>query len=205
MKRETRNYNHICVPEDFEGNLQRKLFGIIKQVYANSPFYDHTIYAHVAFVATIASATATQLGGNGPIAYLAGLLHDIGAAMKGPENHHKTGAEIAKKILTGLGYPEDVITAVQDCILGHRGNVGGERGTIEAQCVASADGLIHFYQIPALFKLALLQEKLSSREAGEWVKAKLERSWQKMLPIHKKMARRRCKVAMEILGEALVW
>ena len=199
------NYNHICVPEDSDGSLQRRLFDVLEQIYKSSPFYDHTIYAHVVLVAGIASATATQLGGNGPIAFLAGLLHDVGAAVKGPKEHHKTGAKIAKEILTDLGYSEDVIGAVQYCILGHRGSVKGERETIEAKCVASADGLAHFHQIPALFAVALLQKGLSSREAGEWVKDKLERSWQKMLPIHKKMARKRYKAVMETLGNALAW
>jgi len=202
MKSGTMNYNHIRVPEDALG---RKLFDVVERIYKNSPFYDHTIYAHVVLVAGIASATATQLGGNGPIAYLAGLLHDIGAAVEGPKEHHKTGEEIAKKILADLAYPEDVINAVQYCIFGHRGSVKGKRETIEAKCVASADGLVHFHQIPALFAVALLKKGLSSREAGEWVKDKLERSWQKMLPMHTKKARKRYKAVMETLGEALAW
>jgi len=206
MTNEKMNFNHICVPAGSEGeDLQGKLFSVIKQLYKNSPFYDHTIYAHVALVAGMASVTATQLGGNGPIAYLAGLLHDIGAAVEGPEDHHKTGAKIAEKIMTNLGYPGDVIDAVKYCILGHRGSVRGEREAIETKCVASADGLCHFYQIPALFAIAFLQKGLSSREAGEWVKDKLERSWRKMLPVHKKMARKRHKAVMETLGEALAW
>jgi uncharacterized protein len=191
--------------EDPDGKRQKQLFAILEGIYKDSPFYDHTLFAHVALVAGIASATATELGGNGPVAYLAGFLHDIGAAINGPEDHHKTGAKIAGEILTGLGYPEDIIKAVQYCLLSHRGSVEGERKTIEAKCVASADGLVHLYQIPSLFKIALVEQRLSSRESGEWVKGKLERSWNKMLPVHQKMAGERYRIAMKILGEALAW
>ena len=184
---------------------QNRLFAILREIYQNSPFYDHTLWNHVGLVALLASPAATELGGNGPIAYLGGLLHDVGAAKKGPKDHHKTGAEIAGKILNDLNYPKDVIGPVQYCILVHRGSIESERETIEAKCVASADGMAHFYQMPALFAVAFLELKLNSREAGEWIKAKLERDWGKMLPIHQKLMGEKHDIAMEILGEALAW
>ena len=107
--------------------------------------------------------------------------------------------------LPPYSYPEDVIDAVQDCILSHRGSIEVERKTIEAKCVASSDGLAHFHQIPALFSVAFLQGGLNSQEAGEWVKEKLERSWQKMLPVHRKILRKKRKAVIDLLGEALAW
>ena len=187
------------------GIRTRRLNAILRRIYLNSSFYGPTLYNHVGLTALLGMVATYEIGGNSPIIHLAGLLHDIGAAMKGPEDHHKTGAEIAGKILKGIGYSEDIIKPVQYCILVHRGSREGERETIEAKCVASADGAAHFYQIPTLFSLAFLNLKLDSLSAGEWVKGKLERSWNKMLPVHQVLVREKYDVTMEVLGEALIW
>ena len=201
----------VEVPCDIKPGLIERA----KEIYLNSPFYDQTIWKHVSFVAMLASSTAShELGGNGSIAYIGGLLHDVGAALRGPEDHHITGAIIAEGMLRELGYSEAVIREVLHCIFVHRGSIESRRETIEAQCVASADGLAHFLQIPALFRIALFNKGFSSREAAEWVRNKLDRSWQKMLPVHRGLQgrkgsmtdiKKRYQSAMDILGEPLTW
>lgn len=181
---------------------KRRLEANLKYLYLNSSFYDHTLLAHVYVVGGIAAAFATELGGHGPLAYISGLLHDIGAAVKGPEDHHKTGAEIAGKMLRELGYHEDIIIKpVQYCILVHRGSIKSERKSVEAKCVASADGLVHFYQLPTLFSNAFLKEGLSSSVAGERVKRKLQNDWARMLPQHRAMVQNMYDVFMKSFGE----
>jgi len=185
----------------------RQLTAILKYLYLNSSFYDHTILAHVYLVAGIAAATTTKVGGHGPLTFISGLLHDIGAAVKGPEDHHKTGAEIAGKILRGIGYHEDIIIKpVQYCILVHRGSIKSERKSIEAKCVASADGLAHFYQLPTLFYDAFLGRGLSSDAAGEQIRRKLQNDWEKMLPQHRAMVQDMYDVFMKSFGDkSLAW
>lgn len=184
------------------------LASMLSTIYQHSPFYDYTLFHHANFVAAVATQRTMQLGGNPNVAYLAGWLHDVGAAIKGPEDHHKTGAKIAGKMLREFGYPKSVIKPVQYCILVHRGSIEGERETIEAKCVASADGVAHLYQIPALFSIAYLKLGLSSLEAAEWVRGKLKRSWNKLLPVNQENMRKKYEAAMELLegpGKTFIW
>lgn len=181
---------------DRDGSIERRLFRILETIYRENPFYGPGLLNHVALVALFASATATELGGNGPVAYLSGWLHDIGAAMKGPEEHHKTGAEIAGKMLKGFGYPEEIIKPVQQCLFSHRGSVKTERETIEARCVASADGFVHFFRVSDLFFVAFFKLGLGPADAGEWVSSKLLRSWEKMLPQHQALVIKEGRASM---------
>ena len=52
---------------------------------------------------------------------LAAWLHDIGSIMKGRENHHITGAEIAGVKLKEWNYAHEKLEKVKKCILSHRG------------------------------------------------------------------------------------
>lgn len=123
-----------------------------------------------------------RVGANIEICCLGGLLHDIGAATQGPENHHKTGAEMAGKILTEFGYSRDIVEAVQYCILVHRGSVKRKRETIEAKVVASADAMLHFGRVSELIKVACGSLGKNPEEAKEWTREKLKRSWDKLMP-----------------------
>jgi len=74
------------------------------------------------------------------------LLHDIGGAKEssdpsGQTDHAVIGAEMAKPILEKLGFSEDKIKHVQDCILTHRYRTNNRPETIEAKIVHDADKL----------------------------------------------------------------
>lgn len=180
--------------------IPRELIRVAREMYRTSPFYPDTIWQHADTVAMLAlSLSVKEPGSNNIVVYLAGLLHDIGAALRGPKDHHVTGAEIAEEMLRRFDYPNGVIEAVQYCILVHRGSVEGERRTFESQCVASADGADHFLQIPALFSVAFSRMGLNSQEAADWIGNKLENSWKKMLPIHQEMMRKRYEAVTTLL------
>ena len=171
-----------------------------REMYLASPFYHPTIWQHADAVAMLAlSLSIEESGGNNIVVYLAGLLHDIGAALRGLKDHQITGAEIAGEMLREFNYSDRVIEEVKYCIRVHRGSVGGDRETFEAQCVASADGADHFLQISALFGVAFLQMELNSKEAADWVRRKLRNSWKKMLPIHQEMMRERYEAVKTLL------
>ena len=182
---------------DPDESIQDRLSAILFSIYRENRFYGPTLVLHISYVAVFAAVAATELGGDGRLAYLAGLLHDIGAAMKGPKDHHQTGAEIAGKMLRGLGYPKETIEQVKQCLLVHRGSIASERITIEARCVASADGFVHFFRVADLFWVAFVKLGLDASDAGEWVGKKLQRSWNKMLPQHRAMVASQGRAGMK--------
>lgn len=74
------------------------------------------------------------------------LLHDIGGAkenldISGQTDHAIIGAEMAGPILKNLGFADDKIKHVQDCILSHRYRTNHIPKTIEAMIVHDADKL----------------------------------------------------------------
>ena len=74
------------------------------------------------------------------------LLHDIGGAKEandpsGKTDHAVVGAEMAKPILENLGFSDDKIKHIQECILAHRYRTDNKPETIEAKIVHDADKL----------------------------------------------------------------
>ncbi len=74
------------------------------------------------------------------------LLHDIGGAKEmldptGQTDHAIIGAEMAVPILKNLGFSNDKIEHVQNCILSHRYRTNHIPKTIEAMIVHDADKL----------------------------------------------------------------
>lgn len=74
------------------------------------------------------------------------LLHDIGGAKEandpsGQTDHAVIGAEMARPILENLGFADDKIRHIQECILAHRYRSDNRPETIEAKIVHDADKL----------------------------------------------------------------
>lgn len=74
------------------------------------------------------------------------LLHDIASAKEsadasGKTDHAVVGAEMAKSILADLGFSDDKIKHIQECILAHRYRSDYRPKTIEAKIVHDADKL----------------------------------------------------------------
>jgi uncharacterized protein len=132
---------------------------------------------------------------------LASWLHDIGSIIKGRENHHITGAEIAEQKLKELGYAEDKIQKVKLCILSHRGSKDITRKSVEEQILADADALSAFDNISGLFKAAIFHEGFDQYQARKEVRRKLVNSWQKLSPLAKKKIEHKYLAAMILLGE----
>lgn len=83
-------------------------------------------------------------------------------------------------MLRDNNYPKDKIELVKRCILNHRGSKIVKKGTIEEICVADADALAHFNNVPTLFSLAYNKNKLSIEDGKIFVKEKLARSYNKL-------------------------
>ncbi|MGI5899773.1 MAG: metal-dependent phosphohydrolase, partial [Christensenellales bacterium] len=66
---------------------------------------------------------------------------------------HITGAEMAETLLSKYNYPQDKIEKVKKSIFNHRSSKNAT--DIEDICVADADILSHFDNIPMLFNVIL--------------------------------------------------
>ena len=69
---------------------------------------------------------------------------------------------------------------VKLCILNHRGSILKQKTTKEEICVADADAISHYDTLPSLLYLAFVQRKLNIQDGVEFVKNKLDRSYNKM-------------------------
>lgn len=145
-------------------------------------FFGIGIYEHIEIVAKHAIELAKLYEADVEVCEIAAWLHDIASITdyKLYENHHIHGADMAEKILKEYNYPPDKIHLVKLCILNHRGSVVKEKTTKEEICVADADAISHYDTLPSLFYLAFVQRKLSIEDGTEFIKNKLERSYNKM-------------------------
>jgi len=169
------------------GKMERNIIEKIKEDVkrrCESPnnFFGVGSYEHIESVANNAVELATLYKADVEVCEIAGWLHDIASITdyKLYENHHIHGANMAEKILKSYNYPTDKIELVKLCILNHRGSVLKEKTTKEEICVADADAISHYDTLPSLFYLAFVQRKLNIDDGLEFVKSKLERSYNKM-------------------------
>ena len=163
--------------------------------------FGYTIWTHhIVPVVHNAKQLANLLGADLEIVELAALLHDF-ASVKDKalyKDHHLNSAIEAEKILKSFDYPTEKIAAVKHCIETHRGSVTEQQRSLEAECVASADAMAHIQNVPALLYSAYNRGK-EIDEGSDWLKKKLERSWNKMIPEAQNMVRDKYEAALKIL------
>jgi len=143
--------------------------------YGYEPFPNHFVP-----MVDYAQELAEELGADRKIVTIAAWLHDIGSIKQGREDHHLTGARIAEEKLRELGYPQEKIERVKQCILNHRSSQDNKRETIEEKIIAEADAMSNFDNIAGIFKAALVYEDKTQQEAQKSVKNKLERKWNQL-------------------------
>jgi uncharacterized protein len=139
---------------------------------------------HIVQVAENGKRLAKMFRADPKIVEIAALLHDY-ASIKDQalyQDHHVHGPMEAEKLLRRFGYPQERIEAVKECIAAHRGSVPRDRRSPEAECLANADAMAHIEQVPSLLELAFVQHGMGIDEGTRWVRAKLERSWNKLSP-----------------------
>ncbi|HTW96424.1 MAG TPA: HD domain-containing protein [Candidatus Methylomirabilis sp.] len=161
---------------------------------------------HLELVAHYAVILARKLGADAEVVILAAYLHDYASLLdaRHAAQHHLLGAKLAGEVLSKLGLPKQKIKAVQDCIFSHRGSVKEKKRTLEQKIVASADAMSHFYYLPDMFFLAYGVHKLETEAGAAWLKAKLQRSWNKIvLPEARKMIAADRKLFLRVLNQVL--
>lgn len=114
--------------------------------------YDHW-NNHIKFVVDEAVNLAKAQGADLEIVQLGALLHDIAlvANVGTKKDHNVNGAKIANDLLVKYNYPQDKLNRVLGCVLNHRSSK--DATNVEELCVADADIIAHFYNLPNAFVL----------------------------------------------------
>lgn len=183
--------------------MKNRIEQIVEQACAaDTNIFGYDIWTHhILPVVHNVKQLAPHFDANPEIVELAALLHDY-ASIKDKalyEDHHIHGPVEAEKLLKCFDYPKEKIEAVKHAIAGHRASVIVERRSAEAECLANADGMSHIEGVPSLLYLAYVHHGMGIDEGKVWVKAKLQRSWQKLREDVQDMVRDTYEAALKIL------
>jgi len=116
----------------------------IKQAeeYVKENIIDEFTWQHTNAMRPIAVKIADIEGGDKDIIDLAVLFHDVERGNCKPEEHAEKGAETTKKVMTEIGFKEEIIKKVVHCVASHSTpwtNTGPIAETIEAKVLYDAD------------------------------------------------------------------
>jgi len=99
-----------------------------------------------------------------------------------------------------MNYDKEKTALVQKCILNHRGSVKLGRTSIEELCVADADAISHFDSVPSLLYLAYVERKMYIEQGEQFVRKKLERSYNKLSDESKEIYKGKYEQVMAVFG-----
>lgn len=159
------------------------------------------VYNHICLVVSNAASMADKYDADLEIVLISAWLHDVASITDYSlyEEHHIHGANIAQDILSEFNYDQDKTDKVKQCILHHRGSVLLEKSSPEEQCIADADAISHFDNIPSLLHLAYVTRKLDIDEGVKFVQDKLNRSWNKLSKKGKSLYRQKYEETIRVL------
>jgi uncharacterized protein len=78
-------------------------------------------------------------------------------------------------MLRRLNYPEDRVERVKKCVLNHRSSKNST--SIEDTCVADADVLAHFDNLPMIFESTFVLKKMNLVDGRKSIKCELEKDF----------------------------
>jgi putative nucleotidyltransferase with HDIG domain len=162
--------------------MMQKIAAEAEPIYRASKHYRHTIWPHALGVANYAKVFAAKLEANQFVAEAGGLLHDIGAAKFGKENHHIAGVCEASSILLKCECPLEFVGPIVSTIYSHRGSQKIAFQIPEAICVAAADAKDHFENVGELWLVHARDLGVIEAEIFQMIFEKLARDWEKTDP-----------------------
>ena len=160
--------------------------------------WDH----HIKLVYELAKNNAESYGADKEIVAIAALLHDIALICKiwDRKDHHINGEKLANEILIKYNYSQEKKAKVLKCVYNHRSSKNAE--SIEELCVADADILAHFDNIPMLFNSAFNRNDIKLNEIRDWMKTCFEKDYNDLSDKTKEVFEAKYKTICEIvLGE----
>ena len=173
-----------------------------KACAADTNIFGYDIWTHhILKVVENTKRLAARFNADPEILEIAALLHDY-ASIKDKAlyaDHHIHGPIEAEKLLKRFHYPKEKREAVKDAIATHRASVPREHRSAEGACLANADAMSHIEQAPSLLYLAYVHHGMEIDEGQRWVKAKLQRSWQKLRSDVQELVRDKYEAALKVL------
>lgn len=146
--------------------------------YKNSSIDNYYFWdEHIKYVYEESKLLALKYDADIEIVSIGALLHDIALICEigDKDDHHINGEIIAKEILEKYNYPIEKREKVLKCIYNHRSSKNAT--SIEEICVADADVLAHFDNIPMLFNLAFNKRNMNLNGARKWIKECFEKDY----------------------------
>jgi len=174
---------------------------VINRCKSNDNKYGEGAFSHhIKSVVENAVVLAKQCNADVEIVTLAALLHDVASVTneKYYDDHHIVGSQIAEELLNNINYPKEKIEQIKKCILNHRGSFTKDKLSLEEICIADADALAHFDNIPSLFSMVYKEKKMSIETGEKFVKDKLQRSYNKLSKKSKENYKSKYESAMSI-------
>jgi len=166
---------------------------------------DHYDYweQHIKLVVKEALILADEYSADKETVELGALLHDIAliSEVGTRAEHHINGKILADKILSEYGYPDDKKQCVLGCVLHHRSSKYAEN--TEELCVADADIISHYDNIPMCFGVAFKYGKINTDSVDEWIKY-FEHDWNDLSERTKVTFKPRYDMIMDVLFGALM-
>ena len=131
---------------------------------------------HIKYVYEESIELAKKYNADIEIVSLGALLHDIALICEVGDrtDHHINGEKISSEILDEFGYSNLKKEKVLKCVYNHRSSKNAQ--TIEELCVADADILAHFDNIPMLFNSAFNRNNIKLNEVRNWMKECFEKA-----------------------------
>ncbi len=157
---------------------------------------------HIKLVVKEALILADEYKADKEIVELGALLHDIALVSEtGTRAEHHTNSKlIADRLLSEYSYPEDRKQHVLGCILHHRSSKNAEN--IEELCVADADIISHYDNIPMCFGCAFKYNIINTDSVDEWIKY-FEYDWNDLSERTKVTFKPRYDTITDVLFKAL--
>lgn len=142
------------------------LFDLFDSEAGASDHYDFW-NEHIKYVLEESVKLANEYGADIEIVSLGALLHDIALINKvgDRKDHHVNSEIIARKVLDDLDYNPKRKERVLKCVYNHRSSKNAE--SIEETCVADADILAHFDNIPMLFHSAFVRNDVELNDINK--------------------------------------
>lgn len=156
-------------------------------------------HEHIKYVYEESIELAKKYNADREIVSLGALLHDIALICKvgDRKDHHINGKIIAEDLLSKYNYPQEKKERVLNCVYNHRSSKNAT--TIEELCVADADILAHFDNIPMLFNSAFNRNNIKLSEVRTWMKECFEKDYNDLSGETKELFKDRYDLICEII------
>ena len=163
---------------DIVDQIEKEVRAYIDEYKNNSEIKYDFWKEHIKFVYNESVILAKKYNANQEIVKLGALLHDIALIKKvgTKADHHINGKIIAEEILKKYSYQEEKMERVLKCVYNHRNSKNAT--SIEELCVADADIIAHFDNIPMLFSLIYKDgNNVNLDDVRKWLKEYFEKDY----------------------------